>query len=189
MKDATKKLAMEDSKAEADAKLAQQPADEQTKLMDELATAHLHQDWKLLAVKAKALADYQTKLDALELDAKQSKLIGIADKLKLTIDKLVSDMLDDVAIEMMDGVWYEHSWVDASSSIRLLAKQATQRKASTTGYGKKFVETTESLLEAHGHEEYKDGLTFKEAWDAKADKNSRYGVRKKLTEKYGTPTS
>lgn len=187
----TKKLAIADAKAEADAKQAQQPADEQAKLLSELEQAKLDGDWKLLAVKAKALADYQTKLEALEHEAIQNELMDVANELKAsfvaTINKAVVDGKLDTA-ELVSFSWDMTSPLN-TLTVSLLKAKATSRKASSTGYGKKFIETTESLLETHGHESFKDGLTFKEAWDAKADKNSRYAVRKKLTNLYGTPTS
>lgn len=191
MKAETRKLAMADAKAEAEQKLAQQPIDEQAKLLAELTQAQADGDWKLLATKAKALADYQAKLEALELDAKQSKLVAIAQQISLDVQKLVEQYALDGKLDQAECICFDWDVASPTSelNVSLLRHKASTRKASTTGYGKQFAETTLSLLEVHGTEAYNDKLTYQQKWDSSTDKNSRYAVRKKLTEKYGTPTS
>ena len=54
------------------------------------------------------------------------------------------------------------------------------RSGSSGGGGKKFDISTDDMLSRHGQNEYKDGLTFQQAYESSTDKNWRYAIRQKL---------
>lgn len=200
MKRDTRTLVEADAKQADKAKQAQAPADEHAKLMDELEAAKLAGNWKLLAAKAKQLADWDAKLETLQHEAKQNKLADVRELFQIAIEaavQLVQAKLDDDVLVLMDGIWYSNDFANTEVNCHIIRKQASTRKQSSTGYGKKFAETTEQLLAKHGSELMDDSkLTYQQAYDAaklvditKSSSNASFGIRNKLTKKYGTPIS
>ena len=179
MKADTKKLVIEDNAGKPGLKVV----DEQAELREELEQAKLADDWKLVASKAKELANYQAKLEALEHETKLSKLTDVANELKAVVISFIEEAVRHGQLDEAELVSF--SWDMTSPlntlTVSLLKAKATKERKATTGTGKVYNVTTESLLIEHGSKliDGKDE-TYQQAWDAKMDKNSRYQIRKKL---------
>lgn len=173
------------TKPEAEATEAQ-PAEQPTKesLMAEMQTAMAAGDWKLVTQVSRKIDQIVRAEEKAELDAKRAALEAIKDTVGLTILEAVKPLIDSKQLDAADGIWFSWDFGETEPTVRLMKSQAKARTGGG-GTGKKFDVSTEALLEKYGAEEYKDGMTFKEAWDSNTDKNWRYAIRTKLLKKDG----
>jgi hypothetical protein len=184
--------------------VAEMPKTE-SELMQEMTAAVKSGDYKAVAKVAQELVKVQKVKESTELAAKIAVLTektlmvkGFYDtltgffiggkapeservnKFASTIKKMTGTELDQA-----DGVWFSNDFGEKLTTCRLVKTAAKTAKAGGTGGGKKFAIGTAELLEKHGSSEYKDGLTFKAAFDSNTDKNYRYAIREALLKKDG----
>ena len=163
----------------------QKPKTEQ-ELMQEMQAAVKSGDYKAVAKVASELVKFQKSKEQAEFDAKVKVLEAITEKVKVTIQKALQKMVDAGELDLADGIWYANDFGEKLVTCRLMK---TAAKAKTGGGGggggKKFSVSTNELLEKFGDQEYKDGATFKAAWESNTDKNWRYAIREALLKKSG----
>jgi len=171
--------------AQQNTAVEEQPKDEQT-LMAEMNSAVASGDYKAVAKVAQELVKAQKAKEAEELAAKAAVLDAKVKTVSDTIMKSLTKMVEAGELDMADGVFFNWDFGDKEPSCRLT--KAAARKAGSGGgggAGKKFSISTPTLLETYGAEDYKDGMTFQQAWDSNADKNWRYAIRESLLKKGG----
>ena len=155
-------------------------------LMHEMQAAVKSGDYKAVAKVASELVKFQKSKEQAELEAKQKVLADKTEKVKSAIQKALAKMVESGELDQADGIWYSNDFGEKLVSCRLLK---TQPRAKGTGGGggggKKFAVSTNELLEKFGEQEYKDGQTFKAAWESNTDKNWRYAIREALLKKSG----
>ena len=158
-------------------------------LMAQLDTALKAKDFKAVAKASGELVKFQKAREAIELEAKQKALEAITIEVKNAIQKAIKPMVDAKKLDDADGVWFVNDFGEALVTCRLM--KSAPRKAKGTGGGGgnggggKFAVSTNDLLDKFGGEEYKDGVTFAEAYEADTDKNKRFAIRSKLLKKGG----
>ena len=152
-------------------------------LMTQLDTALKAKDFKAVAKASGELVKFQKAREAVELEAKQKALEAITVEVKNAIQKAIKPMVDAKKLDDADGVWFVNDFGEALVTCRLMKSQARKAKATGgggNGGGGKFAVSTNDLLEKFGSQEYKDGATFAEAYEADTDKNKRFAIRSKL---------
>jgi len=154
----------------------EQPTQEQ--LMADMQAAMQANDWKLVSQVSRKIDQMQRAAEKAELDAKRKALEGMADVVKEAITKAITPLIDAGKLDACDGIWFAYDFGEQAATVRL-TKTATRTRTGG-GTGKKFDISTEDMLAKHGEEIYKDGLTFRQAYDSNIDKNWRYGIRQKL---------
>ena len=171
--------------AQQNVAVEEQPKDEQT-LMAEMNSAVASGDYKAVAKVAQELVKAQKSKEAAELAAKAAVLEAKVTAVKDIITKALQKMIDAGELDMADGIWYTFDFGDKEPTCRL-ARTATRKAGSGGGggAGKKFSISTPTLLETYGGDDYKDGMTYQQAWDSNADKNWRYAIRESLLKKGG----
>ena len=121
-----------------------------------------------------------------ELALKRSVLDAQADKVKAAITKVLQNIIESGQLDAADGIWYSYDFGDEAPTLRLTKTAArAASKTGSSGGGKKFDISTGAMLEKYGQEEYKDGLTFAQAYESSTDKNWRFAIRLKLLKKEG----
>jgi len=171
--------------AQQNTAVEEQPKDEQT-LMAEMNSAVASGDYKAVAKVAQELVKAQKAKEAEELAAKAAVLDAKVKTVSDTIMKSLTKMVEAGELDMADGVFFNWDFGDKEPSCRLT--KAAARKAGSGGgggAGKKFSISTPTLLETYGGDDYKDGMTYQQAWDSNADKNWRYAIRESLLKKGG----
>ncbi len=178
-------LTAEDKTQDAGQAVVEQPKTEQ-QLMKEMNQAVKSGDYKAVAKVAQELVKFQKAKEQAELDAKQRVLYEKTELVKSAITKALAKMVDAGDLDQADGIWYTHDFGEKLVTCRL-TKTAPRAKGATSGGGggKKFSVSTTELLEKFGDQEYKDGQTYKQAWEANQDKNWRYAIRESLLKKSG----
>lgn len=171
---------MADDQAQA---VVEQPKDE-TALMQEMNQAVASGDYKAVAKVAQELVKFQKAKEQAEHEAKVKALEAITLEVKDAIQKAVAKLVDAGKLDEADGIWYVNDFGENLVTCRLMKGQSKARTSSGGG-GKKFDVSTTELLEKFGNEEYKDGLTFNQAWESNTDKNWKYGIRSALLKKAG----
>lgn len=165
--------------------VTEQPKDEAT-LMAEMNQAVASGDYKAVAKVASELVKFQKTKEAAEQAEKQKRLTEVSSKVQAAIDKIVEKLVSDGVLDDADGVWYSRDFGERLVTIRLMKAQAKTKTGGSGGStGKKFDVNTNDLLERFGDTEYKDGLTFKQAWESNMDKNYRYAIRVALLKRVG----
>lgn len=160
----------------------QAPAPEPTEaeLMQELETALKSKDFKAVAAASRKLDSAVKAKEKAELEVKRAALDAMIDKVKTAITKAVKPLVDSKELDAADGVWYSYDFGEQAPTVRLMKTQPRAARAGGGGGGKKFDVSTDDMLGRHGQEEYKDGLTFQQAYESSTDKNWRYAIRQKL---------
>jgi hypothetical protein len=148
-------------------------------LTTELEAALATKDFKVVAAVSRKLDQYQKAKEKAELDAKRAELDAMIDKVKGAITKAVKPLVDSGELDAADGIWYSYDFGEQAPVVRLL-KTAPRAARAGGGGGKKFDISTDDMLSRHGQEQYKDGLTFQQAYESSTDKNWRYAIRSKL---------
>ncbi len=157
----------------------------EAELMAEMDKALKSKDFKAVSKVSAELVKFQKDKEAAELAAKQKKLEGMTEKVKTAIQNALKKMVDSGELDEADGIWYTNDFGEKLVTCRLMKTQAKAKTSGGGGGGKKFSVTTEEMLEKFGGETYKDGKSFKEAWDSNTDKNFRYAIRETLLKKGG----
>jgi len=141
-------------------------------------------DWKAVAKKAAEVAKMGELIEKAEKDAILKALETKTEDIRKIILGALQPAYDAGELDGADGVWFNWDFGEKLTTCRLT--KSAPRKAGGGGGGKKFDVTTEQLLEKFGNEEYKDGVSFSEAYkSAEGDKNARFTVRKALLKKGG----
>jgi len=157
----------------------------EAELMAEMDKALKSKDFKLVSKVSAELVKFQKEKEAAELAAKQKVLEGKTEKVKSAIQNALKKMVEAGELDDADGIWYVNDFGEKLVTVRLLKTQARATRTGGGGGGKKFTVTTDELMEKLGNEPFKDGKSFKEAYDSNTDKNWRYGIREALLKKGG----
>jgi len=140
------------------------------------------------ATLSKTLASAHAKIEADQRDATQIALKEVTNRVQSAIVKAIEPFLAEIDAKGGDGVWFVSDWGEALIETRMMkARPATKKSSSggSGGGGKKFSISTDELLKEHGHKEYKDGVSYQQAYDADTGGNARYQVRVKLLKEAG----
>jgi len=158
------------------------PAPEATieQLMADMKSAINRNDFKAVSQISRQIDQRNRATEKAELVAKQAMAAEVADKVLTVFMDAVGPMIDSRELDAFDGIWISHDFGEQKPTCRLVKTVAKTTKAGGGGTGKKFDISTEDMLNRHGSEEYKDGVSFKEAYDSNTDKNWRYAIRTKL---------
>lgn len=148
-------------------------------LMAQLKSALDKGDYKLVAQVSRQIDQRERAKEKAELDAKRAILDKMAETVKNVIDEAITPLISAGELDAADGIWYANDFGEKTASVRLLKTQ-TKTRTGGGGTGKKFDISTEDMLNKHGSEEYKDGMTYRQAYDQNTDKNWRYAIRQKL---------
>jgi len=155
-------------------------------LLAELQKALATGDFKVVAKVSQELVKFQKTKEAAEQETRVKALGEMTGKVQQVITKSLQKMYDDGALDKADGVWFTWDFGEKLTTCRLMkATTKAPRAGGGGGGGKKFSVSTTDLLEKFGGQEYKDGQSFKQAWEADADKNKRYAIREALLKKEG----
>lgn len=167
--------------------MAKEDAEAKTKkqLLADMQKAMESGDFKAVSKVSSAIAKIVADEEKTEKDAKLAAIVGLTEKVKAEFDAVVVKLNKDGILDAADGVWYSNDFGEKLTTCRLL-KGAARKGGGGGGGGKKFSITTNELLAKHGDEQMGDsGQTFKEAYEANTDGNSRYKVRMKLLKAEG----
>ena len=156
----------------------------EAELMAELDKALKSKDFKAVAAVSRKIDSIQKAKEKAELDEKRKALDAMIDKVKAAITKAVKPLVDSGALDAADGVWFSYDFGEQAPVVRLMRSQPKARSGGGGG-GKKFDVSTDDMLARHGQEEYKDGLTFQQAYESSQDKNWRFAIRRQLLKKEG----
>ena len=166
--------------------VAEEPVAQPTEaqLMAELEAALKSKDFKAVAAASRKLDQAVKAKEKAELEVKRAALDAMIDKVKNAIAKAVKPIVDSGDLDVADGIWYSYDFGEQAPVVRLM-KTAPRAARAGGGGGKKFDISTDDMLARHGAEEYKDGLSFQQAYESSTDKNWRYAIRQKLLKKEG----
>ena len=160
------------------AEVAVAPTEEE--LTAELEKALASKDFKQVAAVSRKIDQTIKAKEKAELEAKRAVLDQMAEKVKSTITGAVKKLVDSGELDAADGIWYSYDFGEQAPVVRLMKSAPRAARAGGGGGGKKFDISTDDMLSKHGTEEYKDGLTFQQAYESSTDKNWRYAIRQKL---------
>jgi hypothetical protein len=149
-----------------------------------LDKAYASKDWKEISKVAQEINKHEKAKEAAEKEKFLKDLEAKTEKVKVAITKAVKPLVDSGELDKADGIWFTQDFGEKLVACRL-TKTAPRKGGGGGGGGKKFDVSTEDLLDKYGGEQYKDGKTFKQAFDEDADKNKRYSVRQALLKKGG----
>lgn len=157
----------------------------EAELKAQMDKAYKAGDWKQIARVAGEIAKFEKDKEAREHAAVLKALEAVTEEVKKAIDKALRPLIDAKKLDKADGIWYANDFGEKLATCRLT--KSAPRKASTDGKGggKKFDVSTDDLLAKFGGEVYKDGVTFKAAFEKDTDKNKRYAIREALLKKGG----
>lgn len=137
------------------------------------------------------LAGIVKKLDktagSAELEAKKGQINDLGEKIKLAFQNHIVDQFGAEIVQLVGEKkaiikldWDYEGQVPTVKIVKGVA--GTRKPGSGKGGGnpQKFEMSSDDLLAKFGTFEYKEGQTFKEAWDSTTDKNARYSIRRKL---------
>jgi len=152
----------------------------EAELMAELEAALKSKDFKAVAAASRKLDQSVKSKEKAELEAKRLVLDAMIDKVKQAIQKAVKPLVDSGDLDAADGIWYSYDFGEQAPTVRLMKSAPKATRSGGGGGGKKFDISTDDMLTRHGAEEYKDGLSFQQAYESSTDKNWRYAIRQKL---------
>jgi len=160
----------------------EQPKPEPTvqELMAQLQSALDKGDYKLVASVSRQIDQRERAKEKAELEAKRAELEARSESVKQKLLAVVQPMIDSGILDKADGIWFSYDFGDKAATVRLMKTAARAPRTGGGGTGKKFDISTEDMLAKHGGEVYKDGQTFRAAYDQNTDKNWRYAIRQKL---------
>ena len=149
--------------------------------MAELEAALKTKDFKAVAVASRKLDSAVKAKEKAELEVKRAALDAVSEEVKTAIMKAVKPLVDSGKVDVADGIWFSFDFGEQAPVVRLMKTAPRTARAGTGGGGgKKFDVSTDDMLSRHGTKEYKDGLTFAQAYESSTDKNWRYAIRQKL---------
>jgi len=152
----------------------------EAELMAELEAALKSKDFKAVAAASRKLDQSVKAKEKAELEVKRAALDAMIDKVKSAISKAVKPLVDSGELDVADGIWYSFDFGEQAPAVRLMKSAPKAARAGGGGEGKKFDISTDDMLTRHGAEEYKEGLSFQQAYESSTDKNWRYAIRQKL---------
>ena len=153
----------------------------EAELMAELEAAMKTKDFKVVAAVSRKLDSAVKAKEKAELDVKRSQAGAVEDEVKAAYIKAFKPLIDSGKLDAYDGVWISHDFGDQAPTVRIMKTAPKAARAGTGGGGgKKFDVSTDDMLSRHGTKDYKDGLTFSQAYESSTDKNWRYAIRQKL---------
>lgn len=161
-------------------KPAEQPALTPEQLMSELQVALTKGDFKAVAQISRKIDQTTKATEKAELEAKLAALKEISDEVAKAITDAITPYVDSGQLDVADGIWFSYDFGEQAPTIRLTKTTAKAPRVGGGGTGKKFDISTDDMLAKHGDKEYKDGKTFKQAYDENTDKNWRYAIRTRL---------
>ena len=175
---ADKEAEAEVIEAEPEAPTAPEPTE--AELMAELEKALASKDFKAVAAASRKLDSAVKAKEKVELEAKRAVLDAMTDEVKAVLMKALKPLVDSGKLDAADGIWLSFDFGEAAPVVRLMKTQPRAARSGSGGGGKKFDVSTDDMLSRHGDELYKDGMTFRQAYDSSTDKNWRYAIRQKL---------
>ncbi len=149
-------------------------------LMAELQKALDGKDYKTVAAISRKIDSAVKAKEKAELDVKRAALDAMIEEVKGAITKAVKGLVDSGKLDAADGIWYSYDFGEQAPTVRLMKSAPRATRTGGGGGGKKFDVSTDEMLSRHGSEQYKDGITFQQAYESSTDKNSRYAIRMKL---------
>lgn len=152
----------------------------ESQLMAELEAALKSKDFKAVAAASRKLDQSVKAKEKAELEVKKAALDSMIEDVKSAISKAVKPLVDSGKLDVADGIWYSYDFGEQAPTVRLMRSAPKAARAGGGGGGKKFDISTDDMLARHGVEEYKDGLSFQQAYESSTDKNWRYAIRQKL---------
>ena len=151
----------------------------EAELMAELEKALASKDFKAVAAASRKLDSAVKAKEKAELAEKRAALDEMGEKVKAAISKAVKPLVESGQLDAADGIWYSYDFGEQAPVVRLMKSQPRAARSGGGG-GKKFDISTDDMLSRHGQEEYKEGLTYQQAYESSTDKNWRYAIRQKL---------
>ncbi len=149
-------------------------------LMAELEAALKSKDFKAVAAASRKLDQAVKAKEKAEKDAARELEQAVATEVQATILKALKPLVDSGKLDPYDGIWYSQDFGEPTPTTRLLKTAPRAARSGGGGGGKKFDISTDDMLTRHGQEQYKDGLSFQQAYESSTDKNWRYAIRQKL---------
>lgn len=154
----------------------------QKSLLEEMKAATQKNDWKSVSKISSEIAKLVATQEKLERDKKLEAVVGLTDKVKTAIDKVIVPMIDAKELDVCDGVWYSRDFGSTEVTCKLI--KGGRNQSGGGGAGKKFSITTKELLEKYGDEVLTSGdhqgKTFNQVFKDEEDGNLRYTMRVKL---------
>lgn len=171
-----------DKDANVEQPVETEPKPEPTKeeLMAQLQTALTAGDYKAVASVSRQIDQRERAAEKAELEAKRAELEAMQSGVAEAIMGAVEPMIVSGQLDKADGIWFSYDFGDQAPTVRLMKTATRAPRTGGGGTGKKFDISTEDMLNKHGDEQYKDGMTFRQAYDSNTDKNWRYAIRNKL---------
>ena len=152
----------------------------QEQLMAQLQTALTAGDYKAVATVSRQIDQRVRAGEKAELDAKKAELDAMCEGVKDVLMGAITPLVESGQLDKADGVWFSYDFGEQAPTVRLMKTTTRAPRAGGGGTGKKFDISTEDMLSKHGEEVYKDGVTFRYAYNSNTDKNWRYAIRNKL---------
>lgn len=153
----------------------------EAELVADMSAAIKSGDYKVIAKVANDLVKFQKAKEQADLEAKQKVLLVKTDLVKTAIQKALAPLVAAGELDLADGIWYTQDFSEKLVTCKLMKTAAKASSGSHAGGGgKKFNISTDELMEKFGQDSYKNGTTFKVAYDSNTDKNWRYGIREAL---------
>jgi len=165
----------------ADAPVVEAPMT-QGQLMASLQSALDKADFKAVAQISRKIDTLTRATEKAELDAKRAVLDSMIDEVKNVITDAVTPLVASGKLDAADGIWFSYDFGEQAPVVRLMRTAARAARTSTgaAGTGRKFDISTDAMLAKFGAEEYKEGMTYQQAYEGNTDKNWRYSIRQKL---------
>ena len=161
-----------------------QPTDQE--LMELLKAALTAGNFKDVAAISRKIDNLSKANEKAEIAAKLAALEKVKGKVEAAINKAIKPIIDSGELDAADGIWYSYNFEEQTPTLRLTKTAARAVKAAGGGgTGRNFDVSTNDLLSKYGSEEFKDGLTFQQAYESSTEKNWRYAIRTKLLKKDG----
>ena len=155
-------------------------------LMAQLKAALTASNFKEVAAISRKIDNLSKANEKAEIAAKLAALEKVKGKVEAAINKALKPIVDSGELDAADGIWYSYNFEEQTPTLRLTKTAARAVKAAGGGgTGRKFDVSTDDLLSKYGSEEFKDGLTFQQAYESSTEKNWRYAIRTKLLKKDG----
>ena len=166
--------------------------------MADIAVAYAAKDYLAVSRSAAALVKLEKSLEVDKAKVRDAALIVLGGALTAEIRQAIQPFLDRDELPLAEGVWFSWDFGELplpTTRIRFL--KATIKTPSTPstpstrtgggGKGKLFNIGWKDLLAKHGATQYTiygnitpTGMTCQQAWDANAERNSRFAVRKAM---------
>jgi len=151
----------------------------EAELMKAIAEASTKGDYKAVAKIAQQLVTFQKAKETAEAAAKTKALEAITLEVNKAIKSALMPFYDARKLDKADGVWFSWDFGDNVTSTKL--SKVAIRKSTGGGGGKKFDINTKDVIDRkYADTEYKDGMTFSQAWEHSSDKNWRYAIRQRV---------